>query len=113
MHLFYYITFLYSFFLRLDINTKIKGTCFTQSSWRMKAFMVSNSLKGCLTGLKVPLMYHVEAWPRVSNCSSVAKIRCLLVLVSTSARRKFSGKASSSSSDSILVGSFGLLLWQN
>ena len=79
----------------------------------MKAFIVSNCLKGCLTSLKVPSMYHVEARPRVSNCSSVAKIRCLLVLVSTSARRKFSGKASSSSSDSILVGSFGLLLWRN
>ena len=92
---------------------KIKGTCFTQSSWHMKAFMVSNCLKGCFTSLKVPSMYHVEARPRVSNCSSVGKIRCLLVLVCMSAHRKVSGKASSSSSDSMLVKSFGLLLWQN
>lgn len=75
--------------------------------------MDSNCLKGCLTSLKVPSMYHVESRPRVSNYSSVAKIRCLFVLVSMSARRKFSGKVSSSSSDLILVGSFGLLLWQN
>ena len=88
------------------------GTCFTWSSFLMKAFTVISWLKGPWHSLNVVLMYQDLARARNSSCWSAAKTRCLRLRTLRSARRSSDGIRSVASSNSKSCGSLGLSLWR-
>ena len=94
------------------MRTYARGTCLAYSPDLTNAFTVKSCLKGWRTSLNVPSMYQVLARARVFSCSCLANSRWRLSFTSRSARRKLSGRHSSTSSKSRSRGCFGRSFWR-